>query len=154
MAASDLRDSERLHHDVSLRLRDVDQRYTAGRRRLVERLAKLARPVTIPELVGGATGLALSSAYRNLSVLEEVGVVARVHSGAEHARFELAEDIVGDHHHHLICESCGRVEDFTVAAKVERSIEGTLDRVAAEHGFVVTSHSLDLFGTCEDCTAT
>jgi len=146
-------DDDRLHGEVSGRLREADQRYTSGRRRLVERLAEVGRPVTIPELVDGAAGLALSSAYRNLSVLEQVGVVSRVHSGAEHARFELAEDVAGDHHHHLICESCGRVDDFTVVASVERKIGEALDRVAADHGFVATSHCLDLIGTCQDCAA-
>lgn len=154
MASSNPRDVGRLHDDVGDRLREADQLYTSGRRRLVDRLADLARPVTIPELVDGATDLALSSAYRNLGVLEQVGVVSRVHSGGEHARFELAEDVAGHHHHHLICESCGRVDDFTVPAAVERTIDRALDTVASEHGFVVSSHCLDLFGTCEDCAAT
>lgn len=152
MTRSDEREVDRLHREVGDRLRAADQLYTAGRRRLVERLAELDRPVTIPEIVDRAEGLALSSAYRNLGVLEQVGVVARVHSGAEHARFELAEDVAGDHHHHLICESCGRVDDFTVVTAVERTIERALDEVAASHGFVTSSHRLDLIGTCDDCT--
>lgn len=147
----DEREDDRLHRDVGDRLREAEQLYTSGRRRLVERLAELARPVTIPELVEGAEGLALSSAYRNLGVLEQVGVVSRVHSGAEHARFELAEDVAGDHHHHLICESCGRVDDFTVVPSVERTLDRALAQVAADHGFVVSSHCLDLIGTCGDC---
>ncbi|MBX3313239.1 MAG: transcriptional repressor [Actinobacteria bacterium] len=149
-ATADLDD---VHRQVGARLREVEQVYTSGRRRLVELLVEQGRPATIPELVEVHPDLALSSAYRNLGVLEQVGAVARVHSGAEHARFELAEDLLGEHHHHLMCESCGRVEDFTVTADVERTIEAALEAVARRHGFVPTSHRLDLVGACTDCTA-
>ena len=151
MAAAHPNDDDALHGEVGARLRDAEQVYTSGRRLLVGMLAEQDRPVTIPELIEVDAALKLSSAYRNLGVLEQVGVVTRVHSGAEHARFELAEDLVGDHHHHLICESCGRVDDFTVTASVERTIEKALDRVAEEHGFVATGHRFDLVGRCEDC---
>ena len=151
MAAADPREYDLLHHEVAARLAELEQRYTAGRRRLIEQLATFARPVTIPELVDGAEGLALSSAYRNLAVLEAVGVVTRVHSGAEHALYELAEEVTGGHHHHLICEACGRVEDFRVSAAVEEGIDRLLGRVVSEHGFVVSSHRLDLLGRCEAC---
>lgn len=151
MAAAHPNDDDALHGEVGARLRDAEQVYTSGRRLLVGMLAEQDRPVTIPELIEVDAALKLSSAYRNLGVLEQVGVVTRVHSGAEHARFELAEDLVGDHHHHLICESCGRVDDFTVTASVERTIDKALDRVAEEHGFVATGHRFDLVGRCEDC---
>lgn len=137
---------------MGARLRAVEQIYTAGRRRLVDALADQDRPVTIPQLVEADAGVAVSSAYRNLAVLEQVGAVERIHSGAEHVRFELAEALVGDHHHHLICESCGRVEDFTVPADVERRIEQTLATVARDARFAATAHRLDLIGTCATCT--
>ena len=62
---------DELHDAVAVRLRSADQRYTSGRRRLVELLAEAPRPETIPELLGRAPSLAQSSAYRNLVVLEE-----------------------------------------------------------------------------------
>lgn len=145
--------ADALHDEVASRLRAVDQMYTAGRRRLVDALATESRPVTIPQLVDAHGGVAISSAYRNLGVLEQVGVVVRIHSGAEHVRFELAEALVGDHHHHLICESCGRVDDFTVPARVERTIERTLAEAADAARFRVSGHRLDLVGTCAACVA-
>lgn len=142
---------DQVHAEVRERLTLADQLYTSGRRRLVELLAGVGRPVTIPELVAGQKGVALSSAYRNLGVLEQVGAVTRILSSGEHARFELAEGVIGDHHHHLICQSCGRVDDFTVPPKVERTIERALAEVAAGSEFRPTSHRLDLVGTCGDC---
>jgi Fe2+ or Zn2+ uptake regulation protein len=139
-----------LHGTVSARLRRDGQRYTSGRRALVDALAGSERPVTIPELLGRRHDLPLSSAYRNLAVLERAGVVQRIVTSDEHARFELAEDLTG-HHHHLICGVCGRVDDFTVSHQLERSLETALARVVEGTGFRTDHHRLDLVGTCADC---
>jgi Fe2+ or Zn2+ uptake regulation protein len=146
----DMHDRSTVHAIAAERLRADDQRYTASRRALVEALAAAERPSTIPELLGSRPGLAQSSAYRNLAVLEQVGVVRRIVTSDEHARFELAEDLTG-HHHHLVCGSCGRVEDFTVSEQLEQSLESALARVAHGTGFDVDHHRLDLVGTCSDC---
>lgn len=145
------RDDETMHGDVRARLRSADQIYTSGRRRLVEALAEVSRPITVPELIATRPDIAVSSAYRNMAVLEESGVVARIVGGGEHARFELTEALVGHHHHHLICQSCGRVDDFTVPDSVEEAVERALAEVAVDRSFDATSHRLDLVGTCSDC---
>jgi Fur family transcriptional regulator, ferric uptake regulator len=139
-----------LHATAAERLRADDQRYTASRRSIVEALAAAERPPTIPELLLARPGLAQSSAYRNLAVLEQVGVVRRIVTSDEHARFELAEDLTG-HHHHLVCATCGRVDDFTVSPQLERSLDTALARVADDTGFELDHHRLDLVGTCRAC---
>src|SRR4051794_7854926 len=141
---------EGLHDAAAARLRAADQRYTPGRRRLVELLAEASRPATIPELLVRAPTLAQSSAYRNLVVLEEAGVAHRVVTSDERSRYELAEDLMG-HHHHLICTSCGRVDDFTVSTRMERSLESALARAVAGTGFHPAAHRLDVIGTCAAC---
>jgi Fur family ferric uptake transcriptional regulator len=140
-----------LHGTVAERLRGAEQRYTSSRRALVEALAGAEQPATIPELLGNRPGLAQSSAYRNVAVLEQVGIVHRIVTSDEHARFELAHDLTG-HHHHLVCGTCGRVEDFTVSATLERSLESALAKVADGTGFRVDHHRLDLVGTCQRCS--
>lgn len=139
-----------LHRSVADRLRAADQRYTTGRRRLVELLGRSDRPLTIPELLAADGDLAQSSLYRNLVVLEEVGVAHRVVTSDDRARFELAEDLIG-HHHHLICESCGRVDDFTVSPQMERSLQEALRRATEGTGFRASTHRLDLIGSCATC---
>lgn len=141
---------EELHSAVAVRLREVDQRYTSGRRALVDLLADASRPATIPELLDGRPTLAQSSVYRNLVVLEEVGVAHRVVTSDERARYELAEDLMG-HHHHMICTTCGRVDDFTVSAQMERSLRTALDRAVEGTGFRPDAHRLDLVGVCSAC---
>jgi len=147
-------DLDALHEEVRDRLRSADQLFTTGRRRLVELLAEVGRPVTIPQLIAADSGVALSSAYRNMAVLEQVGVVARIVSSGEHARFELTEAVMGHHHHHLICSTCGRVDDFTVPDDVEQAIEDALAEVATDSDFLASSHRLDLVGTCVGCAST
>ena len=70
-----------------------------------------------------ATGSRRARVYRNLVVLEQAGVVHRIVTNDEFARFELAEDLTGDHHHHLICSSCGAVEDVPASAGLEQSLQ-------------------------------
>jgi Fe2+ or Zn2+ uptake regulation protein len=139
-----------LHPAAEARVRTNGQRYTGQRRRLVDILARAGSPLSIPEILRGRRGLAQSSVYRNLAVLERSGVVRRVHTDDDHARFELAEALTG-HHHHLICSNCGRVEDAAFPPGFERSLDRTLDRMAQEAHFATVGHRLDLFGLCRDC---
>jgi Fe2+ or Zn2+ uptake regulation protein len=139
-----------LHDVVEARLRAAGQRYTAGRRALVERLSEAGQPLTIPEMLDGSA-LPQSSAYRNLAVLEQAGTVHRIVTSGDFARYELTEDLT-EHHHHLICSSCGQVEDFTAPPALERSLDRALGEVAEANGFSVVHHRLDLVGTCRSCS--
>lgn len=141
-----------LHTTAADRLGDDGQRYTTQRRALVDLLTEVDQPLTIPQLLERQPGLAQSSAYRNLAVLERAGVVHRVVTSDEFARYELAEDLTHHHHHHLICSSCGGVTDFEVSATVEHELEAALARVAKRTGFQVRTHRLDLVGTCPTCS--
>jgi len=140
-----------IHEQVGTLLSRDGQRYTTERRRLVEALARSDRPVTVESLRDADPPIPMSSAYRNLSVLERVGVVERVRTTDDRARFELSEQLTDHHHHHLVCTGCGVVEDFTVPEAIERSLDRRLAEVAAERGFEVTGHRLDLVGTCAAC---
>ena len=143
-------DTPDVHATAAERLTADDQRYTTQRRGLVSLLADAPQPLTIPQLLERQPGLAQSSAYRNLAVLERAGVVHRIVTTDEFARYELAEDLT-HHHHHLICTSCGDVTDFEVSEAVEHDLEAALTTVAARAGFVVRHHRLDLVGTCPTC---
>jgi Fe2+ or Zn2+ uptake regulation protein len=139
-----------LHDTIASRLRDVSQRYTDGRRDLVERLLAAGQPLTIPELLDTPPRLPQSSAYRNLAVLEQAGAVHRITASGDFARFELAEDLT-EHHHHLICSRCGSVEDFTAPAGLERTLGRAVSEIQEQHGFTADRHRLDLIGVCSDC---
>lgn len=141
-----------LHGQVALLLSTRDQRYTAQRRQIVRALAKLGRPATIGELVEAATGVPLSTAYRNLSILGEANVVRRVGGADGFTRFELSEQLSGQHHHHhVVCESCGLVIDAAASPALEAALAETARAIAKANGFDVTEHRLELVGRCTSC---
>jgi Fur family transcriptional regulator, ferric uptake regulator len=87
----------------------------------------------------------LTTVYRTLQTLAdsgEVDVLRRVDGEAVYRRCSTG------HHHHLVCRSCGRTEEVEGPA-----VERWADRVAAEHGFVDVSHTLEIFGTCASCAS-
>ena len=134
-----------LHETVQTRLRRVGQRYTPKRRALVDSLGSARTPLSIGDVMASSAGLPQSSAYRNLAVLEQAGVVRRVVTEEGYARFELTEDLT-EHHHHLICRSCG------LTVEIEASdVEQWARRTAAQHGFSEAEHVVDIFGLCAAC---
>lgn len=140
-----------LHDEVAALLRRADQRYTTGRRRLVDVLVHGGGPMTIAQILAGDDALAQSSVYRNLVILEQVGAVVRIVTRDDYARYELAEQLTDHHHHHLICTSCGDVADFALADATEASLDDALRVAARAAGFSVEGHRLDLVGVCASC---
>lgn len=140
-----------LHEAVAARLRSGDGRYTRSRRQLIDVLVKAWQPLTVDEIVGQGTDLTLSSVYRNLATFEGAGVVHRLAGHGDFARFELAEELVGGHHHHLACRACGAMIDVELPAELEGELERALARVAGGQGFEVGAHRVDAVGRCSDC---
>lgn len=139
-------------HDVALQqLRSTKQRYTYNRREVVEALFVADRPLTMASLLHYRSELAQSSVYRNLTILEDAGVVHRIVTSDDHARFELTEAVTGAHHHHLVCTNCGLVLDVTLPDEVEEQLHSALNAAAAACGFVGEHHRIDLLGHCTEC---
>jgi Fe2+ or Zn2+ uptake regulation protein len=143
--------SPSLHDAIGVRLAGLDQRYTRLRRILVETLAASARPLTVPEILEAARELPQSSAYRNVTALIEAGVVRRIPGPDDHGLFELAEEF-SSHHHHLICASCGKVEDVAASERLERALSEAVRAIGDAHGYRLTEHRVELLGLCPDCT--
>jgi Fe2+ or Zn2+ uptake regulation protein len=145
-------DERELHETAAGRLRASGERYTEQRRALVEVLAGADRPVAVPDILAAANDLPQSSTYRNLVVLERAGVAKRLATASGEGRFELAEDLT-EHHHHVVCSNCRRVQDFTTSPTLERTLDQLIADAGRQTGFRLETHSLDLIGLCEDCAA-
>ncbi len=144
---------EDLHVAAERRLTRVGQRHTRQRRAILDAIATAARPVSVPDLLEeDGRAVSQSSLYRNLVVLEGVGVLQRVTGAGHHDRFELSEALSGQHHHHLTCTACGLVVDIPADPGVEAAVAGEARRITAQLAVVVTGHSLDLYGRCADCS--
>ena len=82
----------------------------------------------------------LATVYRVLTQFEQAGIIERHHFENNHSVFEIASDL---HHDHIVCTECGRVVEFTNPV-----IEAEQHQVAEQLGFVLTGHSLNLYGRC------
>ena len=89
--------------------------------------------------------IGLATVYRVLTQFETAGLVTRHHFEGGHAVFELNQ---GKHHDHILCVSCGRVDEF-----VDEVIEDRQRAIARQHGYTITDHSLHIYGQCADCQA-
>ena len=139
-----------LHNIVEDKLRRVEQRYTGGRRAIVQVLQTAGHPVSIGDIADYLPDLPRSSAYRHLLDLQTAGIVRRIAASDEFARFELSEELTG-HHHHLLCTNCGKVSDITPSVAFERAITEQLGRLAEIEGFEPHGHRVDLLGLCAAC---
>ncbi len=146
-------DNSGLHQLVATKLHDAGQLYTQKRRKLVDALSQ-AGPCTRPELLEFSDGIAQSSAYRNLTVLEEMGVVRRLVHHGEYGRWELSEELTGHHHHHLVCDSCDIVIDVELPTHIEHLMDEAFETAAIRSKFTVDRHNIDIVGTCANCQET
>lgn len=139
-----------MHSVAERRLRRIDQRYTSGRRAIIELLVSAGHPVSIADIAEQLPGVPRSSAYRHLTDLQAAGLIRRVTASDEFTRFELAEDLT-EHHHHLLCINCGKVADVTLPASLEQQVTGAITNLAGAEGFRAHSHRLDVLGLCTAC---
>lgn len=151
MARTPVSVGSEIHDAVAEQLKTRQQRYTALRRKLVETLGGANDPLAINDLQRAAKGVALSSLYRNLSILEECSVVTRIMTANGSAIFELAESL-SEHHHHLVCSRCGTVRDIVVPESIEHGLDQQLVKLARKEGFAFHHHQLDVIGTCGKCS--
>ena len=96
-------------------------------------------------LLADGSDVGLATVYRVLMQFEQAGLLSRNHFEAGKAVFELNE---GQHHDHLVCLDCGRVEEF-----FDAEIEARQRLVAQQRGFTLQDHALSLYANCTkaDC---
>ena len=132
-------------------LRSKGHRNGGARRAVIELLGRQHCCLTAQEIFdqlraeGRRVGTA--SFYRALEQLTKEGFVQRIDIGAAMSRFEpIHAD--GEHHHHLVCDDCGKVEAFA-----DDELERALHRVEGRTGYSVAGHDVVLRGACGDCAA-
>jgi Fur family ferric uptake transcriptional regulator len=97
------------------------------------------------ELLGRGERVGLASVYRVLDVLADKRLVQRVDLGDGVMRFEPLRDAI-DHHHHIVCDGCGRVEPFA-----DQRLERVIRDVEENSGYAVAGHDIVLRGACGSC---
>ena len=99
-------------------------------------------------LRSGGDTVGLSTVYRHLQALVDAGEVDVIHTPDGETTYRYCGQAHTAHHHHLVCRSCGHTEEIE-----GRVVERWASEVAREHGFTDVDHTLELFGTCSDCSA-
>jgi len=87
--------------------------------------------------------IGLATVYRVLTQFEAAGLVKRLHFEGGNSVFELNR---GEHHDHILCVKCGKVDEFT-----DETIEARQQEIARKLGYEMTEHCLYLYGICADC---
>ncbi|RYX91873.1 MAG: ferric iron uptake transcriptional regulator [Comamonadaceae bacterium] len=95
-------------------------------------------------LLEDRTDIGLATVYRVLTQFEQAGILSRSHFESGKAVYEINE---GGHHDHLICTSCGRVEEF-----YDAEIEKRQQIVAKAKGWVMQDHAMSIYGLCANCS--
>jgi Fur family ferric uptake transcriptional regulator len=125
-------------------------RVTGQRRALLEIIQAQGEHLDADELYRLAREryprMSLSTVYRTLSLLRDLGLIDEVHLGEDHHHYEIKPSAV---HHHLICLACGRIQEFSNLLAEE--LAGS---VAREHDFEVRDVQIDLTGFCSRCRNT
>ena len=115
---------------------------TTGRETTIDVLSKTDEHLSAEDIyikvhsINPAIGL--TSVYRTLELLVNMGVASKFDFGDGRARYELAEGPKGaKHHHHLVCTGCGRIVDYS--------------ELSRKYNFRITSHLVQFYGLCNKC---
>jgi Fur family ferric uptake transcriptional regulator len=124
-------------------------RRSGARTAVVELLGQQSCCLSVQEIHEGmrqaGRPVGIASVYRVIELLTELRLLQRVDVGDQAARYEPAFP-GGDHHHHVVCDDCGRVEPWQ-----DDGLERAVDRVAGRVGYRIAGHDVVLRGVCADC---
>ena len=129
-------------------IRSAGLKVTHPRMRILELLensskAHLSAEEVYRMLIESDEEIGLATVYRGLTQFEQSGILQRHNFETGHSVFELDR---GEHHDHLLCVSCGMVEEFH-----DEQIEKLQHEVAERYDFKTIDHSLTIYGNCKEC---
>lgn len=127
------------------RLDETGYRTGASRRKVVELLGGESCAVTALEIDRRLESVGRATVYRTLEQLEQLHLVQRVEIGGDAAGYERLDP--DEHHHHLLCEDCGKLSPF----RSER-LEEEIVAIGRRSEFSLSAHDVVLRGTCATCT--
>jgi Fe2+ or Zn2+ uptake regulation protein len=119
-------------------------RVTGPRRAVLDAAAAFQVPFTIEELAATVPDVGRATVFRTVKRLQESGAVCRMMLEDGSVRYQVSLGV--EHHHHLICSECGSVREFS-----DPDLDALIERNAANLGFQLDGHSLELYGRCDAC---
>lgn len=131
-------------------LKDAGLKVTLPRMKILEILeSSEQRHMSAEEvykyLIETGKDIGMATVYRVLTQFEAAGLVARHNFESGHSVYEINQ---GQHHDHILCIRCGKVDEF-----LDEVIEQRQKEIAKQSGYEMTDHSLYIYGVCENCQA-
>ena len=118
-------------------------RITASRRRVLEALVAAPAHFTVEDVLRQLSDVGRATVFRTMKLLQDLNVVCRVllEDGSRHYRLSTR-----GHHHHLVCRSCGQVEDFSTC-----DVSALMDKLVQATEYQIEGHWLEVYGRCRAC---
>jgi len=98
--------------------------------------------------------IGIATVYRTLDFLCRQGILNRFQFKGNKASYEISSEKLedGKHHHHLICNKCGKIINFSDFALEETRLTAEMEKVLSKkYNFKIESHQLDFYGICSEC---
>lgn len=137
----------KIKHDCKEELRDAALKATPARLGVLEALEQTNTPLDVATLIDYLKRQKIKAdkvtVFRIMNALSEKGIITPIQLGEGKFRYEVSSKA---DHHHLVCESCGRIEDISDCA-----IEILEKDIKKKKGFFVKRHALEFFGMCRSC---
>ena len=134
-----------------LRRLDADgHRRTISRATVIAAALRRKQPFTAQEIVRelARRGIGRATVFRTLDLLVSLDVLSRIHGVDHGTRCIRYTACAPSHHHHLVCRSCGRVEEIRASG-----LEQRIEALARARGFEPLGHGLEVQGLCATCRA-
>ena len=139
------------------RFRGCGYRMTVPREAILNVLSKTSKHLSAEDIYMAVhksyPNVGLTTVYRTLEILVQMGLVFKVDFGDGRARYELSEGPEGErHHHHLVCTRCGRVIDYTDFIDEEVELLNQTEKwLSKKYNFEITNHLIQFYGQCDRC---
>ena len=139
------------------RFRGCGYRMTVPRQAILDVLSRTSKHLSAEDVYMAVhkiyPNVGLTTVYRTLELLVQMGLVFKFDFGDGRARYELSEGPKGArHHHHLVCTTCGRVVDYTDFIDEEVELLSKTEKgLSNKFNFKITNHLIQFYGLCDKC---
>ena len=116
---------------------------TRSRRRVLDAVLTSPAHFTVEDVLRRAPGVGRATVFRTMKLLLDLNVVCRVLMEDGHLHYRLS---ARGHHHHLVCRTCGRVEDFETC-----DVPALVEQLARSTEYEIEGHWLEVYGRCASC---
>jgi Fur family ferric uptake transcriptional regulator len=136
---------------------DAGFRITMPRQAILDLLSKTDKHLSAEDIYIDIhktySNIGLTTVYRTLELLVNMGLVLKFDFGDGRARYELTQGPrVTRHHHHLVCTDCGRVIDYKDFVEKERELISQTEKgLSRKYNFKINAHQIRFLGLCEKC---